>query len=50
MQEFLGKNSDIFTNNMDEIGTHHGYEHYIDTGDSPIIRQSYYSTSPKTRL
>ena len=49
MQEFLGKNSDIFANNMDEISTYHGNEHCIDTGDSPIIRQRYYRTSPKTR-
>ena len=49
MQEFLSKNSDIFAKNMDDIGTYHGYEHYIDTGDSPLIRQRYYRTSPKTR-
>ena len=49
MQEFLGKNSDIFAKKMDDIGKYHGYEHYIDTGDSPLIRQRYYRTSPKTR-
>ena len=49
MLEFLGKNSDVFATKMDEIGTYHDYEHYIDTGDSPTIRQRYYRTSPKMR-
>ena len=48
MLEFLGKNS-VFATKMDEIGTYHDYEHYIDTDDSPTIRQRYYRTSPKMR-
>ena len=46
---FLGKNSDVFASKPSELGTYEDYEHYIDTGTAPPIRQRYYRTSPKIR-
>ena len=46
---FLGKNADVFATKPSELGTYEEYEHYIDTGTTPPIRQRYYRTSPKIR-
>ena len=46
---FLGKNADVFATKPSELGTYEEYEHYIDTGTAPPIRQRYYRTSPKIR-
>jgi len=46
LKNLLGKNRDVFATSMKEIGHTKIYQHHIDTGSHPPIRQRAYPTTP----
>ncbi|MES9884237.1 MAG: RNase H-like domain-containing protein, partial [Sedimenticola sp.] len=46
---FLGRNRDVFAKDLSELGCTDLYQHKIETGDAPAVRQRFYRTNPKQK-